>query len=137
LSRAAPLPIDGPEAGFTIIEVLIALAVVAVSIVAIASVMSTNARGVQSLGQHVALMQSVRSVMAQDMPPRAELQPGELSGQRNDHRWQIDISPLGGSWVVPDADVAWIPQLVKIRVQSSSGAAFDLQTIRLMRRPRQ
>ncbi|MGA7717622.1 MAG: prepilin-type N-terminal cleavage/methylation domain-containing protein, partial [Bradyrhizobium sp.] len=37
---------DGRAAGFTIIEVLVALAVVAVSIVAIGSVMSTNARGV-------------------------------------------------------------------------------------------
>jgi general secretion pathway protein I len=131
------LPTDRPEAGFTIIEVLIALAVVALGIVAIGSVMSTNVRGVQSLEQHVALMQTARSAMTTGIPPRAELGPGVLSGQISDHRWQIDIGPLEGSWAVPNADVTWIPQLVKVHVQSPSGGAVDLETVRLMHRPRQ
>ena len=135
--RAAPPRIDGPQAGFTMIEVLIALAVVAVGIVAIGSVMATNVRGVRSLERHVALIQTARSTMATEIPPRAELGPGILSGQLNDHRWQIDIGPLGGGWTVADADVSWIPQLVKIHVQSPSGGAFDLHTVRLMHRPRQ
>ena len=134
MSRAASPRIDGPQAGFTIIEALIALAVVAVCIVAIGSVMSTNVRGVRSLEQHVALMQAARSAMTTAIPPRAQLGPGVLSGQLNDHRWRLDVGPLGGGWVVPDADAPWIPQLVKIQVQSSSGGAFELQTIRLMHR---
>jgi general secretion pathway protein I len=137
LSRAASPRTDSPQAGFTIIEVLIALAVVAVGMVAIASVMATNVRGVRSLEQHVALMQTARSTMVNEIPTRVELGPGVLSGQLNDHRWQIDIGPLGGGWAVPDADVTWIPQLVKIHVQSPTGGAFDLQTVRLMHRPRQ
>jgi len=137
LSRTAPPRIDGPQAGFTIIEVLIALAVVAVSMVAIGSVMSTNARGVRLLEQHVELMQTARSVMTTAIPPRAELGPGVLSGRLSDRQWQIDIGPLGGAWVVPETDAAWIPELVKIHVQSPSGGAVDLQTVRLMRRPRQ
>jgi general secretion pathway protein I len=137
LSRAAPRRIDGPQAGFTIIEVLIALAVVAVCIVSIGSVMSTNARGVRSLERHVELIQVARSVMATGIPPRAELGPGVLSGELHDHRWQIDIGPLAGDWVVPNADVTWIPQLVKIHVQSPSGGAFELRTVRLMRGARQ
>jgi len=52
---------------------LIALAVVALGIVAIGSVMSTNARGVRSLEQHVALMPTARSAMMTGIPPRAEL----------------------------------------------------------------
>jgi general secretion pathway protein I len=115
--------------------VLIALAVVAVCIVSIGSVMSTNARGVRSLEQHVELMQVARSAMTTGIPSRAELGPGVLSGQINDHRWQIDVGPLGGAWVVADADVPWIPQLVKIHVQSPSGGTFDLQTVRLVHRP--
>jgi general secretion pathway protein I len=137
LSRTAPPPIDGPNAGFTIIEVLIALAVVAVCIVAIGSVMSTNVRGVRSLEHHVELMQAARSAMITGIPPRAELAPGVLSGQLNDHRWQIDVGPPDGAWVLADSDVNWIPQLVKIHVQSPSGGAFDLQTIRLMHKARQ
>jgi general secretion pathway protein I len=137
LSPAAPPPIDGRDAGFTILEVLIALAVVAVSIVAIGSVMSTNVRGVRLLEQHVTLMQAARTVMTAGIPPRAELGPGALSGQIDDYKWTIDVGPMGEGWDVPGADVAWIPALVRIRVRSSSGAVSDLRTVRLMHRPPQ
>jgi general secretion pathway protein I len=137
LSPAAPPQTDSRDAGFTIIEVLIALAVVAVSIVAIGSVMSTNARGVRLLEQHVTLMQTARTVMTAGIPPRLELGPGELSGQIDDYKWTIDVGPLGEGWDVPGADFAWIPALVRIRVRSPSGAESDLRTVRLMRRPPQ
>ena len=137
MSPAAPPPTDGRDAGFTIIEVLIALAVVAVSIVAIGSVMSTNARGVRLLEQHVTLMQTARTVMTAGIPPRLELGPGVLSGQIDDYKWTIDVGPLGEGWDVPGADFAWIPALVRIRVRSPSGAESDLRTVRLMRRPSQ
>lgn len=126
---------DRCDAGFTIIEVLIALALVAVSILAIGSVMSTNVRGVRLLEQHVTLMQTARSVMTADIPPRAELGLGSLSGQVNDHQWKIDVGPLGEDWAVPGADAAWIPALVRIQVRSPSGAVSDLKTVRLMRGP--
>lgn len=112
-------------------EVLIALAVVAVSIVAIGSVMSTNARGVTKLENHVALMQNVQTVLATAIPQRKELGPGRLSGELRDYRWQVDIAPLGGDWEVKDAP--WIPELVTVRVRSPTGATVDLETVRLMR----
>ena len=46
----------------------------------------------------------------------------------------IDLTTLNP---VQGTDVAWAPQLVTVRVQSSGGAGVDLQTIRLMRRPSQ
>jgi general secretion pathway protein I len=137
LSPVRRLPTDRPDAGFTILEVLIALAVVAVSIVAIGSVMSTNVRGVRALERHVALMQTAQTVLATAIPPRNELAPGVLSGRLRDFRWQVDIGPVGGDWMVEGADVAWIPELVKIRVRSPSGATVDLETVRLMHRPQQ
>jgi general secretion pathway protein I len=135
LSRAASPPTDRRDAGFTIIEVLIALAIIAVSVVAIGSVMSANVRGVRSLEQHVALMQTARTVLMTGIPPRAELVAGALSGRIDDYRWTIDVGPLGGDWTVQGADVAWVPELVRIRVRSPSGAMSDLRTVRLMHRP--
>jgi general secretion pathway protein I len=134
------LPVTPPsterrDAGFTIIEVLIALAIVAVSVVAIGSVMATNLRGVRSLEQHVALMQAARTVMTTGIPPRAELGPGAVSGQTDNYRWTIDVGPLGSDWTVPGADVAWVPELVRVRVRSPTGAVFDIRTVRLMHRP--
>jgi general secretion pathway protein I len=128
----ATSPIDGPAAGFTIIEVLIALAVVAVSILAIGSVMSTNLRGVRSLEQHVTLMQTARSVMAADVPPRAEIGIGTWSGRTNDHQWRIDVGPMGQEWSAAGDKAAWIPALVRIQVRSPSGAVMDLSTVRLL-----
>lgn len=133
--HTTPSPIDRRDAGFTIIEVLIALAVVAISVVAIGSVMSTNVRGVRLLEQHVTLMQTARSIMAEGIPPRAELGLGALSGQVSDYRWKIDVGPMGEEWTVPGADVAWIPALVAVQVRSPTGAVSDLKTVRLMRRP--
>ncbi len=132
---ATPPPTDRGDAGFTIIEVLIALAIVAVGIVAIGSVMATNVRGVRSLEQHVALMQATRTVIAAGIPARAQLGPGTLSGQTDDYRWTLEVGPLGGDWAVPGADIAWIPELVRIRVRSPSGATSDIRTVRLIHRP--
>ena len=137
MSPALRLPTDRREAGFTIIEVLIALAIVAVTIVAIGSVMSTNARGVRTLENHVALIETAQTVLATAIPPRKDLVPGTLSGQIRDYRWQVDIGPVGGGWIVDNADVAWIPELIKVRVRAASGAAVELETVRLMQRPRQ
>lgn len=133
--HATPPSIERRDAGFTIIEVLIALAVVAVSILAIGSVMSTNVRGVRLLEQHVTLMQNTRSVLTTEIPRRAELGFGALSGQLNDHQWKIDVGPLGEDWTVPGATVTWIPALVRVQVRSPSGAVSDLKTVRLMRGP--
>jgi general secretion pathway protein I len=132
LFRTTPAPTDRRDAGFTIIEVLIALAIVAVSIVAIGSLMATNVRGVKSLEQHVALMQTARTVMTAGLPPRADLHPGTSSGQIDDYRWTVEVTPLGGDWAVPDADIPWAPELVRVRVKSPTGAVSDIRTVRLM-----
>ena len=126
---------DRCEAGFTIIEVLVALALVAVVIISIGSLMATNMRGVRSFEQHVTLVQVARTVMTRSIPPRAELRPGSSSGQIDGYRWTVDVSPLGGEWAARDGtDVTWTPELVRIRVKSPTGAMSDIRTVRLMQR---
>lgn len=119
-------------------EVLIALAVVSIAMIAIGYVMSTNARGVRVLEDHVALVETAQAVFATAIPSRKDLAPGSLSGQLRTYRWQIDIGAVGGGGggVVDHPDLAWIPELVKVRVRSPSGAAIDLETVRLMRGPK-
>jgi general secretion pathway protein I len=114
--------------------VLIALAIVAVAITAIGSLMATNVRGVRSLERHVSLVQTARAVMTAGLPARAELQPGTTSGVMEGYHWTVDVSPLGGDWTVPDADVPWVPELVRVRVRAPSGAMSDVRTVRLMPR---
>jgi general secretion pathway protein I len=73
--------------------------------------------------------------MTTGIPPRAELRPGTSSGRTDDFRWTIDVSPLGGGWTAPEADIAWAPELVRVRVTSPTGAVSDIRTVRLMPRP--
>jgi len=136
LSPAPRLPTDRPDAGFTMIEVLIALAVVAISLVAIGTVMSANARGVQTLESHVALQQAAQTILATAIPSRKQLAPGTLSGELRGYRWKIDVDAVGGGWVANDDSVDWTPQRVKLRVRSPSGATVDLETVRLMHKPK-
>jgi general secretion pathway protein I len=128
LSPALSASTDRSDAGFTLVEALVALVVVAVSIPAIGAAMSTNLRGVKTLESHAALMQSAQAVLATAIPPRGQLVPGVRSGQVGDFRWQVDSGPLAGD---KDANMAWIPQLIRIEVRSPSGAKVDLQTVRL------
>ena len=121
-------------AGFTIIEVLVALAIVSISIVAISSLMAGNARGVRALERHVELIQAARAVMSAGIPPRTQLRPGTSKGQANGYQWSIEVTPLGGGWAVNSRDVAWVPELVRVRVRSASGALSDIRTVRLIRR---
>ena len=130
--RATPPSIDRRDAGFTIIEVLIALALVAVSILAIGSVMATNIRGVRTLEQHVTLMQTARSIMAAELPADARLGFGATSGELNGYQWRIAVGPMGEEWSVDRPDAPWIPALVRIQVRSPSGAVSELKTVRLI-----
>jgi general secretion pathway protein H len=121
------------SAGFTIIEALVALAVVAASLAAIGSVIAVSARGRHALEQHVALVQTTR-VIAAGMPKRDELSSEGFAGELAGHRWRIDVVPFSGG---PSAEqeVAWVPYAILIKVKSPGGAFLELNTVRLRRRP--
>ena len=92
MSRSTNLKSRRNEAGFTLIEALVALAVVAVSITAIGSVVATNIRGTAALGQRLALVETTRAILT-DLPDRQQLVSGSLRGEYAAHRWQVDVLP--------------------------------------------
>ena len=67
--RIASSQIRARNAGFTIIEVLFAIAVVAISLTAIGALTGVTTRGVRSLEQHVALVEAARTLAASLPPP--------------------------------------------------------------------
>ena len=133
MRRAESSDNAGNEAGFTILEVLIAIAVVAIVLGAIGGVVASTTRGVRSVEQHVVLMETARSVAA-GLRSREKLSSSQTSGELFGNRWQIGTSPMMDGPVVVDSQATWIPQLVKMRVQSPSGAAVAIDAIRLQRR---
>jgi general secretion pathway protein I len=114
--------------------VLIAIAVVAVSLTAIGSLMAASIRGTRSLEQHLALVETTRAI-ATGLPSRGGLKLGSLSGNLADHRWRVDVTPFGANNVDPRLPTPWVPQEVVIRVQSPGGGPImQVNTVRLRRR---
>jgi len=119
-------------AGFTLIEVLVALAVVSISVVAIGSLMATTVRAMRSIDQRFAMVETARAVET-GLPDRDAL-TASLSGDLAGHRWRVDVAPFIADFVDPRLPNRWEPQTVVIRVQSPGGAILQLNTVRLRRR---
>jgi len=122
------------SAGFTLIELVVALAVVAVALTAIGAVAATSARGTLSLEQHLALVQTTR-IVAATLPRTSDASLDGLSGDILGFRWRISLAPFVGSGIYHPPDSQWIPQTVVVRVRSPSGAIHGFETVRLVHRP--
>ena len=125
--------VDRRDAGFTLIEVLIALAVASLSLVAIGAVVSSSARGARKVEQHVTLIEDARLALATAIPDRDRLQPKRLSDRAGSGEWLVQVTPVGGDWQEPAGKAGWLPEVVTLRVRTGSGAVADLRTVRLAR----
>jgi general secretion pathway protein I len=123
-------------AGFTLIEVVVALAVMAISLAAIGAVATTSARGTRSIEQRLALVETTR-IIAATLPQDRQASLDGLSGEILGHRWRISLAPFVGSGIYRMPDSEWIPQTVLVRVRSPSGAIYGFETVRLQRREAQ
>jgi general secretion pathway protein I len=121
------------DGGFTLIEVVVALAVVAVVLTAIGAVAATSSRGTRSLEQHLALVETTR-IVAATLPRNSQANLDGLTGEILSHRWRISLAPFVGSGIYQPPDSPWIPQTVVVRVRSPSGAVTGFETVRLQQR---
>ncbi|PJG53269.1 prepilin-type cleavage/methylation domain-containing protein [Bradyrhizobium forestalis] len=122
-------------AGFTLIEALVALAIIAVVLGTIGSVIATTAKGTRSIDQHLALAGTAETLLA-DLPARSLLKPGRRSGELAGSRWRIDVAPMrvaGGD----SATDRFVPLAVNLRLQRGDGAAIQITTVKLVPRAAQ
>jgi general secretion pathway protein I len=122
------------SAGFTLIEVLVAIAVLAIVLGAIGAVVGTTVQNIRSVDRRLPLLETAQNLLA-TLPERDGLQPGSQTGATGDFRWRVDIVPLATK--APDAatPVKWTPLIITVRVQGSEGPPFRLDTVRLVPRP--
>ena len=116
------------------IEVLVALAVIAASLTAIGSLVAVSMRGTQGIGQRLAFRETLRALVT-SLPDGHDLDMGTKSGTSAGFRWRLDITPFVATFVDPQAQTPWQPEAVVITVQSPSGQQLQINTIRLRRRP--
>ena len=118
--------------GFTLIEALVALAIVAAVLGSIGTVIATSVKGTRGIDQRIQLSGTAESLMAA-LPARTLLKPGRQSGELAGHRWRIDVSPMN----VPVATDAlqtgrFVPLAVTMRLQAPGGPAMQVTTVRLV-----
>lgn len=125
-------PARGP-AGFTLIEVVVTLAVIAAILLSVGSLVSVTVRGTRALDDHLVLVETARAIEA-GLPDRDRLTVGTLSGERDGQIWRVDVQPFPG---LLDAQVRspWVPLTASITVQTPRGTSFSIATVRLGRRP--
>jgi general secretion pathway protein I len=133
LSQSRIFERSGAVAGFTLIEVVVALALVAVALTAIGSLIATTIRGTRSIDQHLSLAETARAIEAA-LPARDELTIRNSSGEMAGYRWRIDVLPFTSNFVDPRLPTEWVPQTIVIRVQSPAGPVLQINTVRLRRR---
>jgi general secretion pathway protein I len=117
-----------------LIEVLVALAVVAASIAAIGSLVAVAMRGTQGIERRVAFRETLRSIVT-SLSDRRALATGSASGNTAGYGWRMDVAPYVSNLVDPQAPTPWQPQAVVITVRSPSGQILRVETVRLRRRP--
>lgn len=126
------LPSRRREAGFTMIEAVVALALLTIVLAAIGTLVATNSRGAWKLEQHAALVNAARVVVS-TLPRAAASMPDDLRGRVAGNRWEMRVTPfLDLVPVVPES--RFIPQRVELRVQAPDGMLVSFETIRLQSR---
>ena len=121
-------------AGFTLIEAVVALAIIAAVLSSIGAVIATTVKGTRSIDQRLALAGTAETLLA-TLPTRDLLKPGRQSGELAGHRWRIDVTPMN----VPDRSDAsqarrFVPLAVNMRMQAPGGPAIQITTVRLVPR---
>jgi general secretion pathway protein I len=119
-------------AGFTLIEALVALAIITVVLGAIGSVIATTTRGTRAIDQHLALSGTAETLLA-TLPARSLLKPGRQSGELAGSRWRVDVTPMNVAGGNPATD-RFVPMAVNLRLQRADGAAIQITTVKLVPR---
>lgn len=122
-------------AGFTLIEALVALAIIAVVLGTIGSVIATTVKGTRAIDEHLALAGTAETLLA-DLPARSLLKPGRQSGQLAGSRWRVDVAPMNVAGGNPATD-RFVPLAVNLRLQRADGSAIQITTVKLVPRAAQ
>jgi general secretion pathway protein I len=135
---------DRSEAGFSLIEVLVAIAVLAVVLAAVGAEVGTTVKGIRSVDQRLPLLETAQSLLA-SLPQRNALQPGTQTGGAGAYRWRIDVVALAvttprtatlattTSSAAAETTPKWAPLAITVRVQGSDGGPpVRLDTVRLV-----
>jgi general secretion pathway protein I len=125
------------RAGFTLIEALVALAIIATVLSSIGALIATTVKGTRAIDQRLALTGTAETLLAA-LPARHLLTPGRQSGELAGYRWRFDVSPMSTAMGGAAAQTGrWTPMAVAMQLQAPGGPTMQLNTVRLVPMARQ
>lgn len=126
-------PLKRPADGFTLIEVLVALSVLAIALASMGGLIAGSVRGTRSIEMHLTRLETARAIVTA-LPDRDQLLPGNFSGEVSGYLWRVDVLPFTAGGFIPQPQARWQPQAVVVTVKSPGGAEMKISTVRLQRR---
>jgi general secretion pathway protein I len=118
-------------AGFTLIEALVALAIIAAVLSSIGAVIGTTVKGTRSIDQRLGMTGAAETLLAA-LPARNLMKPGRQSGELAGHRWRIDVASMNIQATPQNS--RFVPMSVNMRMQAAGGAAIQVTTVRIVPR---
>jgi prepilin-type N-terminal cleavage/methylation domain-containing protein len=126
-------PSEPRSAGFTLVEALAALTVMAIGMAAIGELSNSSLRSGLYFERHLAEIQTARKIVA-GLPARKDLPYGSLSGVLDSHKWRIDAAPFPNTLAPVNGVSDWRPQMLVLHVVAPTGSVVEIDTIRLSKR---
>ncbi len=120
--------------GFTLVESLVALALMMILLAAIGGLTATSFRSGRYVERHLADIESTRQIVA-GLPARGKLADGSLSGDMVGYRWRLDAAPYRPDFFEPKSATPWTPQIIALRVESPNGGVTSVDIVRLVKTP--
>lgn len=88
------------QAGFSLVEVLCAVAVAASAIAVLTSGVGGSIRGANKLDQHLGARLILQSILEDELAA-AETAPAQRTGESGPYRWRLDIAPVAAPAELP------------------------------------
>jgi general secretion pathway protein I len=123
---------NGANAGFTLIEVLVALSIVSIALSSIGSLIASTARGTRSIEAHLSTVEAARAIIAA-LPDRDQIALGATTGEMAHQQWRVEVSPFSIEKTDRRIQTPWVPQTIVASVLSPTGVALQISTVRLQR----
>jgi general secretion pathway protein I len=133
MPRCAP-PNAGRDAGFSLIEVLVAITVLAVTASVFYPAYSGALRGLRQTEGHVVAAQLASSLI-EEQTRLATLKPGRLQGRDGNYRWQLAIGPAPEGLAPPLTAGGWMLYEVAVVVDWPLRRRYTLTAFRLGKAP--
>lgn len=116
--------------GFTLLEVLIAFAILALALTALMQTFGSGMRGVEASERHMTAALMARSLLERvghDIP----LEPGEIKGASGMFAWTVSVRPAASTDRQTSDKLTVIPYAVAVTVAWHGGRGVTLESYRL------